>query len=70
MIRICLITIHKGIESLLKTVNSVFNFLDNEIFVGYLIYESGNASLDLRKIKNEKCIYYSEQDSKVCPCFK
>ena len=65
MIRICLITIHKGLkEPLLKTVNSVFNYLDYEIFVGYLIYESGNVSLDFGEIKNKKCIYYSGQDSK------
>ena len=65
MVRVCLITIHKGLkDSLLKTVKSVFNFLDYEIFVGYVIYESGSASLDSREIKNKNCIYYSEQDSK------
>ena len=65
MIRVCLITIHKGSEeALLKTVKSVFNFLNYEIFVGYVIYESGNTSLDLRKIENKKCIYLSSQDSK------
>ena len=65
MIRVCLITIHKGLkEPLLETVNSVFNFLDHEIFVGYVIYESGNTSLDFGEIKNKKSIYLSAQDSR------
>ena len=63
MIKICLITIHKGDKSsLLKTIDSISNFLDLEVFVGYVIYESLASSLDNENIKHEKLRYFSYRE--------
>ena len=50
--KVAFITIHKGNkDELIKTILSLYSYLDYEVIGGYLIYESGEKSLN----ENEFC---------------